>query len=154
MPDISDKVAKHRTETVVTAANIVKEFRDENLGHVKNDVIVLTSFEYDTIVQEHDPNDQLAKLLATMQKIYTETRGCRPTLLFEGEYFVARDKYYSKVQFKAKHILDVLRKYIDHVIDTRKPMSETPIETSRYVYYYPPTTEEAVMGEIAKADEG
>jgi hypothetical protein len=145
MPDLKDRIEQHKIKMMVESVDLMKELRDEYLPQSREDVVILSAAEYEELLQKHDPNNQLAKLLKTTSGIFQNTRGCRPQLLFEGDFYVARDKYYSGYQAKSKSILKALTNYIEHIMETRKPMSETPIETSIYDYYYPPTVEKAVM---------
>lgn len=159
MPDLNKKLEQHRIDMMVKSVDLMKELRDEYMPQVKDDVVILSAAEYDVLLEKNDPNNQLAKLLATTQKIFQTTRGCRPQLLFEGEFYIAKDKYYSKVSFKSKSILKALQDYIDHVLKTRKSMSITPIEDSKFEYFYPPTVEDAVMSYgnkngVAEENEG
>jgi hypothetical protein len=153
MPDIDKKLEQHRVEMMVKSVDLMKELRDEYMPQVKDDVVILSAAEYDHLLEKNDPNNQLAKLLNTMQKLFMSTRGCRPQLLFEGDSFVTRDKYYSKESFKSKSILKALQDYIDHMLETRKPMDITPIDDSKFDYFYPPTVEDAVMNYGKKAVE-
>lgn len=159
MSELDKKLEQHRVDMMVKSVNLMKELRDEYMPQVKDDVVILSAAEYDVLLEKNDPNNQLAKLLNTMQKIFLTTRGCRPQLLFEGEHYIAKDKYYSKVSFKSKSILKALQEYIDHILETRKSMEITPIDDSKFDYFYPPTVEEAVMGYgtkngVAEEDEG
>ena len=118
---------------------MLKALRNEHLPRMKDDIVILSSKEYDVLLESNDPNNQVARLMKTMHKVFNETRGSRPVLLFEGDHFIAKDKYYSKYQSKSKSIITALTNYIEFMQENRRPMSDAGVDNSKYKYFFPPT---------------